>query len=251
MMAFMTHLRALMGKVASSSITDERSAAGVDTLIGEIRGANLSYCGFPKLENLAEAVSRIQKTRVPGRYIEAGVALGGSAILLGRLKPSAVPLDLYDVYGMIPPPGANDGGDAHARYEEIRAGISKGLGGDIYYGYVSGLIDVVKNNLRQFGLDPDEGNIRCLPGLFEETLYPEGSVALAHIDCDWYDSVKVCIERISPQLSPGGIIIFDDYSSYAGCRRAVDEWLAKDKQMQVLFHRRSLGLLRRCTSWQP
>ena len=102
----------------------------------------------------------------------------------------------------------------------------------------------MKANLRQFGLDPDGGNIRCVPGLFEDTLYPAGPVALAHIDCDWYDSVRVCIERIVPRLAPGGIMIFDDYSSYSGCRRAVDEWLARDTGMEKLFHRRSLGVRR-------
>ncbi|MGO7580519.1 TylF/MycF/NovP-related O-methyltransferase [Rhizobium ruizarguesonis] len=25
----------------------------------------------------------------------------------------------------------------------------------------------------------------------------------------------------------GGYIIFDDYSSYSGCRKAVDQWLAQ------------------------
>ena len=39
-------------------------------------------------------------------------------------------------------------------------------------------------------------------------------------------------------------MIFDDYSSYSGCRRAVDEWLEQAVGMEKLFHRRSLGVRR-------
>lgn len=236
--------RLLGGAEVATAMLQQPDGAAMQCTIADIRAAKLSYCGPPKLENIAEALLRVRGENVPGRYVEAGVALGGSAILLGLLKPADVPLDLFDVFAMIPPPGVNDGEDAHRRYDEIRSGASAGLGGDTYYGYVNDLLDKVKANLRQFGLDPDGGNIRCIPGLFEDTLYPAGPVALAHIDCDWYDSVRVCIERIVPQLAPGGIIIFDDYSSYSGCRRAVDEWLARDTDMEKLFHRRSLGVRR-------
>jgi predicted O-methyltransferase YrrM len=219
-------------------------AATVAAWIAEIRAANLSYCGPPKLENIAEAMLSVRAARVRGRYLEAGVALGGSAILIGRMKPPGAPLDLYDVFAMIPPPGASDGEDAHRRYEEIRAGRSAGLGGNTYYGYMDDLHAQVIANLQRFGLDPRRHAIDTHPGLFEDTLHPRGPVAFAHVDCDWYDSVRVCIERIGPQLAPGGMIVFDDYSSYSGCKRAVDEWLARDRALTTVFHRRSLALRR-------
>ena len=218
--------------------------AEAEALITRIRRNNLSYCGKPKLENIAEAVLIVRHTNVIGEYIEAGVALGGSAILLGKIKPKEMPLKLYDVFGMIPAPGVNDGEDAHKRYNEIRLGKSDGLGHNTYYGYIENLLDVVKNNIRDAGLDLESNRIDCIPGLFENTLNPEAPIAFAHVDCDWYDSVKVCIDRITPHLLRGGIIIFDDYSSYQGCKRAVDEWLTKDDRFQKLFHRRSLAVKR-------
>lgn len=220
------------------------SMVEAELVIARIRGDNLSYCGKPKLENIAEAVLAIRQAGVPGGFLEAGVALGGSAILLGKIKPKDAPLFLYDVFSMIPAPGENDGEDAHKRYEEIRSGQSAGLGGKTYYGYVDNLLDVVKQNLRDAGLDLESNQIECIPGLFEDTLHPVGPIAFAHIDCDWFDSVKVCIDRITPRISKGGIIIFDDYSSYSGCRRAVDEWLARDARFEKLFHRRSLAVKR-------
>ena len=240
-------MKKLFGRLFDRSIrmeTASPTAVEVEALIARIRGNSLSYCGKPKLENIAEAVLAVRAASVPGAYLEAGVALGGSAILLGKLKPKQTSLALYDVFSMIPAPGENDGEDAHKRYEEIRLGQSDGLGGKTYYGYLDNLLDVVKLNLRDAGLDLKLDKIDCIPGLFENTLYPSGSIAFAHIDCDWFDSVKVCIDRITPLMSKGGIVIFDDYSSYSGCRRAVDEWLARDARFEKLFHRRSLAVRR-------
>jgi hypothetical protein len=220
------------------------SPAAVAELIAAIRSANLTYCGPPKLEHVAEAALRVRAERVPGRFVEAGVALGGSAILIGALKPPNAPLDLYDAFATIPPPGPGDGEDAHRRYAEIAAGASKGLGGDVYYGYLGDLLARVQHNLRAFGLDPARDAIRCVPGLFADTLRPDGPVAFAHVDCDWYDSVRVCIERLEPVLSPGAIIVFDDYESYSGCRRAVDEWLSQAEGFETIFRQRSLGVRR-------
>lgn len=245
MMKFLDRMRNNLHRKAAALEAPLPGIGMTEQVIANIRAANLSYCGRPKLENIAESVLRVRRDKVIGAYIEAGVALGGSAILLGLLKPSEVRLELYDVFGMIPAPGENDGFDAHRRYEEIRSGTSVGLGGNTYYGYVDGLLEKVKGNLRRFDLEPDGGTIRFVPGLFEETLQPTGKVALAHIDCDWYESVKVCIERIAPHLAPGGIVIFDDYSSYSGCTQAVDEWLLADTRMEKIFHRRSLGVRRK------
>jgi hypothetical protein len=220
------------------------SAEAIAQLLKDIRQASLTYCGPPKLENIAEAVQRVLAENVPGSYLEAGVALGGSAILLGRLKRKNTPLQLYDVFSMIPAPGDRDGEDAHRRYAEIHSGSSPGLGGKTYYGYIDNLMEQVIKNLVDFGLNLSANSIELNPGLFENTLKPTGSIALAHIDCDWYDSVRICIDRIIPWLSPGGIMIFDDYSSYSGCRTAVDEMLNANPNLQVIFHKRSLGVQR-------
>lgn len=213
-------------------------------LIARIRKNNLTYCGPPKLENLAEAIRHIREKRIPGLFLEAGVAIGGSAILIARLKPRDRELHLYDVFSMIPPPGDNDGPDAHGRYAVIKSGRSEGIGGKTYYGYIDNLLEVVKNNLQSFGISEERDNIHFHVGLFKDTLHPPGSVAFAHVDADWYDSVKTCLERIAPFLNHGGIIVLDDYSSYSGCQKAVDEFLANHLSFHVLFKRRSLAIIK-------
>jgi hypothetical protein len=47
---------------------------------------------------------------------------------------------------------------------------------------------------------------------------------LAHIDCDWYDSVLTCLKNIEPHLAAGGTIIIDDYYVWSECKTAVDEY---------------------------
>ena len=212
------------------------------TVIEEIRRARLTYCGPPKLENLSHAIERIVREGIRGDFIEAGVALGGSAILMGSLKPSNTELHLYDVFGMIPPPGDQDGEDAHRRYDVIKSGASPGLGSDRYYGYVDSLQDKVLLNMGRWGLSCQKDLIELHPGLFEETLFPSKPIALAHIDCDWYESVNVCITRILPHLAQGGIMVFDDYHSYSGCKKAVDQLLSSRPELQIIFDARSIGI---------
>ncbi len=52
-------------------------------------------------------------------------------------------------------------------------------------------------------------------------------IALAFLDGDYYESIKISIKLITPKLSKGAVIIVDDYQSEAlpGAAKAVDEWL--------------------------
>jgi hypothetical protein len=213
-----------------------------EEVIARVRSNSLTYCGKPKMENLRDAALRVRQEGIEGMFIEAGVALGGSAILLAKMKAPGTVLNLYDVFSMIPPPGPLDGEDAHRRYAEIKSGASAGLGGEVYYGYRGDLVEQVRANLRTFGIDTARDKVNLVKGLFEDTLHPAGPVALAHIDCDWYEPVRTCIDRIMPRLVPGGILVFDDYSSYSGCTKAVDELLQQRPDMEKVFHNRSLGV---------
>jgi hypothetical protein len=162
---------------------------------------------------------------VPGIFIEAGCALGGSAILLGSLKSDARPFRVYDVFGMIPPPEQEDPPEVHERYRVIVEGKSDGLGGDKYYGYEENLYEIVKSNLSAFNIDCEAKGVELIKGLLQDTMVVDQPVALAHVDVDWYDPVLTCLERIFPKLALGGSIILDDYNDWGGCRKATDHFL--------------------------
>lgn len=172
-------------------------------LILRIRDKKLTYLSNQKLAFLATTCHSIEQRHLPGIFLEAGCALGGSSILMASLKGER-PLFIYDVFGMIPPPTEEDTQDVHDRYRTIVEGKSQGIGGDKYYGYESNLFEVVQSNLKSFGIDCDTQSVSLVKGLIQETMKIDQPVAFAHIDVDWYDPVKTCLERIFPNLVVGG-----------------------------------------------
>jgi len=63
---------------------------------------------------------------------------------------------------------------------------------------------------------------------------PGDRIALAHLDCDWYDPVKLYLERTAEVLSPGGLMILEDYNDYDGCRKAADKFLAANSPYELV-----------------
>ena len=213
----------------------QSAAVDVPQSIQFLRENALTYCGRPgKLEVVHEAARRVESARVPGIFLEAGVAMGGSAIIIAKTKAPGRELRLYDVFEMLPAPSANDDPKSHAVYEAFIAGRASGAVDRNYVDHVTDLLGFTRENMAKMGVRPDAENIHFVKGLYADTLRVDEPVAFAHIDCDWYDSVKLCIERIAPWMSPGGIILFDDYNSFQGCRKAVDEWLPGDRRFRVV-----------------
>ena len=203
-------------------------------LIKAIKKENLTYLTVRKLESIANSCRSIETSKLPGIFLEAGCALGGSSILMASRKGRERPLFVYDVFGMIPPPTDEDTRDVHERYRTIVEGKSKGIGGERYYGYEDNLFDIVRANLNNFGVDCDKQSVSLIKGLVQDTMHIDQPVALAHVDVDWYEPVITCLERIFPNLISGGCIILDDYHDWGGCRKATDEYLQKIEGQFVL-----------------
>jgi hypothetical protein len=201
--------------------------APVHPIVRRVKRQRLTYLSVGALNDLFEAAVAADQTRRPGVFLEAGCALGGSAIVIARAKDQSRPLLVHDVFGMIPAPTDADGEDVQQRYETIRSGQASGLGGDTYYGYEPDLKAKVREAFERFDLPLDENSVRLVEGLFEDTLVGDDPVALAHIDGDWYESVRTCLKRIGPRLSSGAPMVIDDYDMWSGCKRAVDEFLAE------------------------
>jgi hypothetical protein len=196
----------------------------VEATIKQAREQHLTYLKAEHLRALAAAVLDVERAQRPGLIIEAGTARGGSAIVMAAAKAPGRPMKVYDVFGMIPPPGEEDGADVHERYAKIAAGEAKGVGGDTYYGYRDDLYAEVTDSFARLGVPAAEHNVELVQGLFEDTIDLDEPVAFAHLDGDWYESTMTCLTRIAPLLVPGGRIVLDDYYMWSGCRRAVDEY---------------------------
>jgi predicted O-methyltransferase YrrM len=196
----------------------------VEETIAQARAEHLTYLRPDNLRELAAMVIDADRGALPGLVLEAGTALGGSAIVMAAAKAPERPMKVYDVFGMIPPPSERDGPDVHERYATIAGGAATGVGGDTYYGYRSDLYHEVAESFARLGVPAEEHNVELIQGLFEDTIHLDEPVAVAHLDGDWYESTMTCLTRIAPLLVPGGRIVLDDYYAWSGCRAAVDEY---------------------------
>jgi hypothetical protein len=74
----------------------------------------------------------------------------------------------------------------------------------------------------------DMSLVTMVRGKVEDTIPGDvpPSIAILRLDTDWYESTIHELEHLYPRLSPGGVLIIDDYGYYTGARQAVDEYFA-------------------------
>jgi O-methyltransferase len=207
----------------------EGKAVAHEQLIRPIIDKKLTYLSPSRLESILDAADTIKTENVEGDFVEFGIALGGSGICLAKSLNKGRRYVGFDLFGTIPPPSEGDGARPHERYTVIASGQSKGIGGETYYGYVANLYEVVRGNFAFFGCPVDDKSVMLVKGLFADTLPKNGKIkiALAHIDCDWFDPVTMCLEFVWPRLANGGFIILDDYNDWDGCTKATDQFLSR------------------------
>ena len=226
-----------MWQKLANKLTSKCSKANISKISRKVKQNNLTYLSYEKIVNLEECLVNLEKNSVSGIFIEAGLALGGSAIIIANLMPENSNFKGYDVFKMIPPPSEQDDDKSQARYKVIKNGQSKGINGQgVYYGYQDNLYGQVVKNFESFGLKVDGKKISLHQGLFEETMHfkQTDNIALAHIDCDWYEPVNLCLERIYPALSLKGYLVLDDYHDYGGCKKAVDRFIKTHPDLVVV-----------------
>ena len=216
------------------------------TRLLKIRDSHLTYLDLAALVDLHKAVAEIEQRQIPGVIIEAGCALGGSALAITSAKHLSRKLIIYDTFQMIPPPSDLDGKDAHSRYREIIHGESKGLGNNLYYGYQGDLVEQIRKTFLKFGYPLESYQVELVKGLFQDQLHPTEPIALAHLDCDWYESVLVCLNRIVPHMVDGGVLVLDDYEHWSGAKQAVDEYFTPQRRQDFRFIQRSRLYIQKC-----
>lgn len=189
--------------------TDERF-----NTVKEIAACSGSLISAQGLARIREHILRIEHDEVPGDFVECGVYRGGSALLLGdaiKTSPMKRHLWLFDSFEGLPAPTAYDGPSAPYLKSTLKSDAAE-----------------VARLLRDHGVPPDRTTIT--PGWFHKTLHKANirRIALLHIDADWYSSVKQCLNDLYHLVSPGGIVVLDDYNDWPGCKIALDEFLREN-----------------------
>jgi O-methyltransferase/8-demethyl-8-(2,3-dimethoxy-alpha-L-rhamnosyl)tetracenomycin-C 4'-O-methyltransferase len=167
-----------------------------------------------QLDLIEHALVTVERNKVPGDLIEAGIWRGGAVIFMRAM------LDAYAVR------------KRRVFAADSFAGIplntrATGDPVDKWTDRWAASLEDVKGNIRRFGLL--DQRIEFIIGFFEDTL---GSLAnerfaIARLDSDSYDSVETSLEHLYPRLSKGGFLIIDDWH-LAGCRQAVEDYRARN-----------------------
>jgi hypothetical protein len=90
--------------------------------------------------------------------------------------------------------------------------------------------------MRDTGYDSEK--VFFVKGKVEETLpaHAPDRISLLRLDTDWYESTYHELTHLYPRLTVGGVLIIDDYGHWAGARRAVDDFIGKNK-LRLLLNR--------------
>lgn len=186
---------------------------------------------------LCEAVRYVQEREIAGSFVECGTWRGGSMIAaaqtLMNLGEQNREFYLFDTFEGMSAPTAEDkrydGCDAQILLNESDKAQADSL-------WCAASLDEVKKNLQSTNYDA--AKMHFIKGKVEDTIpqHAPETIALLRLDTDWYESTKHEMEHLFPRLSPGGILILDDYGFWQGAREAVDEYLQKHK-VHLLLNR--------------
>ncbi len=172
--------------------------------------------GHRRLDNLQACVETVLRDNIAGDFIETGVWRGGATIFMRALLKRAgetqrIVWVANSFEGLPVPTDAKDGMDLS--HVEILAAP----------------LEQVKDNFARFGLLDEQ--VRFLKGWFADTLpsAPIKSLAILRLDGDLYSSTTDALEALYAKVSPGGFVIVDDYGTWPSCKRAVDDFLARNK----------------------
>lgn len=206
-------------------------------IIGKVRDKTMT--SVERLFSLIEACRYVSEAKIEGCVVECGVWKGGSsmaaALSLLKFGEANRNLYLYDTYEGMSAPEAVDrkiGDDelAAVKFEETKMSEDSS---DWCYSP----IEEVSQNLATTGYPKER--LRFIKGKVEDTLpkqSPDEPIALLRLDTDWYASTKVELELLYPKLVPGGVLIIDDYGTWEGARKAVDEYFA-ERKIPILLNR--------------
>lgn len=143
--------------------------------------------------------------RAKGDVAEFGVYKGGSAKLMAdRINDKK--LHLFDSFLGLPRISEHDVFWSEGTFNDTSA-------------------ELVKEKFKNYDF------VEVHEGLFQDTMphFESLNFCFVHVDCDLYESVKCVTEFVFPRMSPGGLIVYDDYGDYnsQGAKLAVDEYFSE------------------------
>ena len=193
---------------------------------------------YERMVTLWQQVRYLDAAGIAGCLVECGTWRGGAMGMMALAHLASGPpnrtLHLFDSFAGLPEPDAAKDGRMAADYAGGRtSGALASIGR---------CVGPLEDNQRLLGeiIGYPEALTHYHVGWFQDTVAPAvqevGRIALLRLDGDWYESTKVSLEALGPLVSSGGIVVIDDYGRWAGCRQAVDEFMARLSRPVFLSH---------------
>lgn len=157
---------------------------------------------------------------IPGEIVELGIFKGNSFFrwikfreLLEQTKSRKI--IGFDVFGEFPETHfENDKCRREAFIKETNGGVGisfEEINNLLEEQQLSKNVDIIKGDI-----------LKTLDIYLEKN--PHLKISLLHIDVDIYEPVKHILEKLYDRVSKGGIVILDDYGTFSGTNKAVDNF---------------------------
>jgi hypothetical protein len=191
--------------------------------------------GADKVYALIQAVRYVTRHRIPGDVVECGVWRGGSMQAAARtllaMNDTSRDLHLFDTFEGMPAPSERDVRRSDERTaEELLAEEER----ERSLVWAVATLEDVREGFAQIPY-PSE-RIHFVKGRVEDTIpgHAPERISILRLDTDWYESTRHELEHLYPRLSPGGVLMLDDYGYWEGAREAVDEFLEQTGERLLL-----------------
>jgi hypothetical protein len=163
---------------------------------------------------------------LPGHILEFGVFKGSSLIKWATFRenfesPHSRKIVGFDIFGKFP----------ETNFEKDKVALKKFIKSA---GEMSISIEELKKVLNYKKIQ----NFELVKGDILETVpeyverNPQLKISLLHIDTDIYEPSKIILENLYDKVVRGGVIILDDYGTFPGETKAVDDFFA-DKEVKI------------------
>ena len=183
-----------------------------------------------RISELCNCVKYIVGNNIPGVIVECGVWKGGSimAIIYTLIQCNIFDREIYlfDTFESMSKPTDHD--------RDIYGVAAQSLMNS--YMNLNITLEEVQKNVLSLGYPAEK--IHFIKGKVEDTLpaHKLDAIALLRLDTDWYESTLHELNHLFPNISKSGVLIIDDYGHFSGCRKAVDEYISKNK-LKILLNR--------------
>lgn len=161
---------------------------------------------------------------VPGAIVECGVFEGTSLARFAALRelfgnPYSKRIIAFDTFGTFPETKYED--DIRFRQNFIEAAGSESIS-------VTQMTNVLKKKGVHQYITLVEGDIvETVPKHLEQ--HPELKISLLNLDTDIYEPAVTVLECLYPRIVSGGVLVLDDYGTFPGETKAVDEYFKGQK----------------------